>query len=55
MHLYPLVNDILRLEVPVNDLVLMHVVQRSADLTHDVPRHVLGHSSALLEVTVQLP
>jgi hypothetical protein len=38
----------------VDDLVLMHVVKGSTDLTDDVPGHVLWDSSPLLEVAIKL-
>lgn len=48
-------DDVLGLQVPVDDLALVHVVQRPADLLHDDLGHLLGELALLLEEGVELP
>ena len=49
-----MVDDILRLEVSVNDLVLVHVVQGLAHLLYQVPRHLFRYLPFFAEKVVQL-
>jgi hypothetical protein len=49
------VDDVLGLEVAVDDLALVHVVQRAADLLHDHLGHLLGQLALLLQQRVELP
>ena len=52
--MYALIDDIFRFEISVNDFILMHVVKSSAGLTDNIPGHVFGDSSSLLEIAVKL-
>ena len=52
--MYALVDNIFRFEIPVDDLVLVHVVKSPAGLTDDISGHVFRDSSSLLQKTVEL-
>jgi hypothetical protein len=48
-------DDVLRLQVAVDDLTLMHVIQSPADLLHDYTSQLLVELPLLLEEGVELP
>ena len=52
--MYALVDNVFRFEVPVDDLVLVHVVKSPAGLTDYVSGHVFRDSSSLLQKTIEL-
>ena len=49
-----MVDNILRFQIPMNDLILMHVVKCSTDLLYNISRHFFIYFSLLLEEAVEL-
>jgi len=49
-----MVDNVFRFEIAMNDFVLVHVVQSSADLLHDILGHILWDFSLFLQEVVQL-
>lgn len=48
-------QDILRLDIPVDDITIVHELNRVADLPRDTPHALLAETALFFEVVVDVP